>query len=49
MLENGSLTTETLKETMPLLGVPFTTKESNEAKGICTILSCLNILSSIHQ
>lgn len=36
MLESGQVTPETLKNTMPLLGVPFTTKESNEAKGMST-------------
>lgn len=33
MLENEKLSVENLEKSMPLLGVPFTTKESNEAKG----------------
>lgn len=33
MLKDENLTAEHLEKKMPLLGVPFTTKESNEAKG----------------
>lgn len=34
MLKDENLNIEELEKTKPLLGVPFTTKESNEAKGI---------------
>jgi fatty acid amide hydrolase 2 len=33
MLKNEDLNIADLEKTKPLLGVPFTTKESNEAKG----------------
>ncbi|XP_014220085.1 fatty-acid amide hydrolase 2-A-like [Trichogramma pretiosum] len=33
LLQNKSLSAEELKKNLPLFGVPFTTKESNEAKG----------------
>lgn len=33
MLKDEQLSEENLEKTMPLLGVPFTTKESNESKG----------------
>ncbi|XP_058799780.1 fatty-acid amide hydrolase 2 isoform X2 [Phymastichus coffea] len=42
MLSEENLTVEHLEKYMPLLGVPFTTKESNEAKGLLHSMGTLS-------